>query len=166
MLGYHSWSPRPLPGFGTLATKDIADGLVEIVATEGPILAVRAFGLYANASGHKILGESLSVALKGATAMAAAQRRLIRDSTDSGVSEETILRVPGTPAVIPRERGPRRLGHVPMSEVAEVAERLRRLHRLAPATDLLAVLPSCYVVAPEEEADWVSLERHVARLFR
>ncbi len=103
----------------------IMEGIREIVALEGPVLASRAYGLYVKASGGRKLTTVARAPLSSATYWLAQQGGLvIARAEDAPWQGEDVLRLPDTPPVVVRELGPRELVEVPLDEVAELMRRL------------------------------------------
>jgi len=100
--------------------------VMQIVEIEGPVLAVRAFGLYTRASGGRKLTNAAKAPLAGAAWRLKIQDRLVIAREDAKTIENVdVLRAAGTPPVRVRELGPRTLDEVPLDEVAELMRRLR-----------------------------------------
>jgi hypothetical protein len=100
--------------------------VMEIVETEGPVLAGRAFGLYTRASGGKKLTNAAKAPLAGAAWRLKIQDRLvIARETATTIEHVDVLRASGAPPVLVRELGPRTLDEVPLDEIAELMRRLR-----------------------------------------
>src|SRR4051794_5831278 len=63
---YRAWQPRDVPDPRTAGKDALMPAVLEIVETEGPVLAGRAFGLYTRASGGKKLTTAAKAPLAGA----------------------------------------------------------------------------------------------------
>ena len=113
----------------TLARRDrerLTELLTEAVASEGPVVAIRAYRLVNRASGSRRLTKPARQALNRACALA--ERRGLVVATDPLQFEgqaQRVLRVPESPEVVIRERGPRELDEIPPDEMATL---LRLLH--------------------------------------
>jgi very-short-patch-repair endonuclease len=95
----------------------VAAGLREIVAAEGPILALRAYQLYVFASGGHRVGSEIKRILNKVTQDQIRNGRIARvDEPASGMIDRTLY-LPDTAPVVVRELGPRDLLEVPKSEV-------------------------------------------------
>jgi len=104
----------------------LMSALLDIVATEGPVLASRAYGLYNRAAGGRKLTTIARAPLSGAAYWLAMERRLVLvKEEDAPWQRDELLRLPEQPAVRVRELGPRTLEEVPLDEVAELMRRLR-----------------------------------------
>jgi len=101
-------------------TNQIVDGLVQIVAMEGPVLSTRAFNLYSKKGGMaKLSGAAVrrfSAALKKAGADG--KIKMERDPSSEGVV--ALLWLPTMERVNPREMGNRGFDDIPTSELGEV----------------------------------------------
>ncbi len=104
----------------------LMSAVLDIVATEGPVLATRAYGLYTRAAGGKKLTTIARAPLSGAAYWLAMERRLVLvKEEDQPWQGDELLRLPDQPAVRLRELGPRTLEEVPLEEIAELMRRLR-----------------------------------------
>ncbi|HEV8597070.1 MAG TPA: AAA domain-containing protein [Candidatus Dormibacteraeota bacterium] len=120
-----AWASHSLPDAHTVTASTVADGLVEIVSAEGPMLAARAYELYVRASGGQRVGKALRQTLNRAAAAAIRAGRIAAVDGDAPGQINKTLYMPNTPSVIPRQRGDRQLEQIPVTEVAEVLRRLR-----------------------------------------
>jgi very-short-patch-repair endonuclease len=123
---YRHWPMKALPDPRSCSVQDMVTGLVEIVSVEGPMVAYRAYQLFARSAGLQRVGKQIALALRKAL------RKAIRDGlleeqseTESRNPEELIVRESGSPAVIVRLRGGRDFGEIPPSEIGQVMTRLR-----------------------------------------
>jgi len=104
----------------------LMSALLDIVATVGPVLATRAYGLYNRAAGGRKLTTIARAPLSGAAYWLAMERRLVLvKEEDAPWQRDELLRLPEQPAVRVRELGPRTLEEVPLDEIAELMRRLR-----------------------------------------
>jgi hypothetical protein len=100
--------------------------MLDIVGTEGPIRASRAYGLYNRAAGGKKLTSIARAPLSSAVYWLAREGRVVLTQRDEiPWQDDDLVRLPDTPAVRVRELGPRTLEEVPLDEVAELMRRLR-----------------------------------------
>lgn len=128
---YEEWAPRPLGDPRETPRPRIMEGLLDIVAAEGPVLASRAYGLYVKAGGGKKVTTIARAPLLSATHWLAQERRLVLVSEDDAPWQgDAILRTPDQPEVRVRTLGPRALDEVPLDEVAELVRRLRATRHL------------------------------------
>jgi hypothetical protein len=105
----------------TAYQQDIIKGILDIVASEGPVVTERVFELYTRASGGQrvtrpvrdIMDEAIDTALKTGLL------EQIRDNIAGHILRTVYL--PDTPAVVLRRRGDRELEHIPPTEVACLA---------------------------------------------
>jgi hypothetical protein len=123
---YRAWEPRPVPDPRSAGRDALMPAVMEVVETEGPIYAGRAFGLYTRASGGRKLTGAAKAPLTGAAWRLKIQDRLViaREGATT-IENDDVLRAAGAPAVQLRELGPRTLEEVPLDEVAELMRRLR-----------------------------------------
>ncbi len=124
-------SEQPLPPYrafrGSLVPVDVAqptdliDGLVAIVAVEGPVLGHRLHSVYVRSAEGMRVGHQIAKVLNSAVTTAVRQRRIVQDDPllESGVRPRT-FRFPDQPPVLVRELGPRLFEHVPPAELAAV----------------------------------------------
>ena len=123
---YAAWEPRALPDPRGAGRETIGPALLEIVATEGPMLAARAYASYNRAAG----GRKLTSIARAPLSSAAYRLRMAGAIELVGAGEtpgqdDDVLRLAGSPPVRVRELGPRTLDEVPLDEVAELMRRLR-----------------------------------------
>jgi hypothetical protein len=123
---YRAWD-GDVPGDPRSAPRPrIMEALHEIVATEGPMLASRAYALYNRAAGGKKLTSVARAPLSNSVYHLAREGRLALVRTDEAPWQgDDVVRLPDTPAVVVRELGPRELIEVPLDEVAELMRRLQ-----------------------------------------
>jgi hypothetical protein len=118
---YTEWTPRQLPAVTDSSIDEIIDGLVEIVAAEGPILTQRAYRVYVKASGGQRVGKNIEDLLVRATERAVRSGRLAQVK-DRLHKEDKTLYLPGTPSAVPRSIGSRTLTEVPRSEIQQLVK--------------------------------------------
>jgi serine/threonine protein kinase len=117
---YQSWIPRPFPGAGAAALDAIIEGLVDIVTAEGPIVCARLYELYVAASGDPGV-RSVKSHLNRAAYYAVQDGRLAQVEPVGGGQIDKTVYLPHHDPVAIRERGPRKLLHIPCSEVRAFA---------------------------------------------
>lgn len=126
-VGLHpftAWASRPLPEPGVAREEELINGLVEIVAAEGPMHAVRAYQLYVKASGGHRVGREMRRLFNRAMHRAVKTGRLVQIEDDlPGQADKTIY-IPGKEPVVVRELGERQLPEVPRSEIRALATSL------------------------------------------
>ena len=120
---YSAWKARRLPEPSTAPLAAVADGLVAIVAAEGPMLDHRAFHTYTRAAGLGRAGRLVAQAYAKALKRELKSGRLVADPDDAGADEQ-VLRVPAQPLVALRERGDRTLEEVPLGEITALIRKL------------------------------------------
>lgn len=122
---YQHWHPQTLRDPRTAALGEIVEGVVSIIAAEGPVLEDRVYRIYCRAAGiHKTgkqirstLARALGISLKRGLVVA---RMEYQDQKEV----HTVVRLAGTPEVVLRTRGDRTLEEIPFSEIAAVMQRL------------------------------------------
>ena len=143
---YEAWNcPGPLRDPFQTPRHELVDKLVEIVSIEGPVVARRAYSLLNSCAGNSRLGRRIHHSLNMASLEAVRMGKLVESNPlqlDGRI--DLVLRLPGTPAVVLRERGPRDLREVPPDELSVVLQTLGEkrkllelygLKRLTPETD-------------------------------
>ncbi|WP_186525915.1 AAA domain-containing protein [Leekyejoonella antrihumi] len=105
--------------------QEIAEGLVEIVRAEGPILGERLRHVYVKASGGERVGRNIAGQLNRAIWAAAQRGDLLSDNPfkEAGQASRS-FRLPGQDASAVRELGPRTLAQIPPLELASVLQML------------------------------------------
>ncbi len=126
LLPYGVWEERSVPDPRTAGRHIVDPTLMEIIETEGPILAGRAYRLYLKASGGKALTTVARAPLSGSAYRLRQDGRIeMSPAAENPGQEDDILRVAGAAAVRVRELGPRPLDEVPLSEIAALMDKLR-----------------------------------------
>lgn len=116
------------PSFGepnVLGLNDRAEAIVAVVTVEGPVKAERVYRLITRLAEESfdVMATDLLVA---ATKYAIRRGHLLaEDSAGRGGFPCTVLRLPGQPACILRERGQRELDEIPDRELLAAAELIR-----------------------------------------
>ena len=118
---YRSWAERPLPDPRRVGSMvPVIAGLREIVAAEGPLTARQAYQSYARASGLSY-SKSLQSLLNRSVAQALREGVFVQaDEWNTAGQVDKVLRLPDTPPVRLRQRGPRDLAEIPPREIAEL----------------------------------------------
>lgn len=101
-------------------TEHLIDGLLQIVAMEGPVLSTRAFKLYAQKGG---MGKLTSVAKRRfseALKKARVEGKVMMERDPSAEGIIALLWLPSMQRVIVREYGNRGFDDIPASELGEV----------------------------------------------
>jgi very-short-patch-repair endonuclease len=138
------WQSKPLADVYEAPQVAIIDGIVEIVAVEGPVVASRVYELYVRANGGFRVGKNIRSTLNRATAAAVRAGRLEQIEDDEPGQARKTLFLPGTPPVVVRVRGERDLEEIPVSEVAAVARRLLEHDRDLDDASIKRILLSFY----------------------
>jgi AAA domain len=150
---YEAWEPRPMGDPRATPRPRIMEALLEIVATEGPMRASRAYALYNRAAGGKKLTSIARAPLSSAVYWLAQDGKVVLTRReDIPWQDDDLVRTPDTPAVHVRALGGRTLEEVPLDEIAELMRRLRAAH---PTDDALkrAVLSTYGLVRLTARAD-------------
>lgn len=121
---YHEYSSE-LPHLSRMSDHVLANALLEMVQSEGPVLQGRVFsrlgklsGAVMNASARTILSSKIEYLLRAGHLAAGSE------PTPEG-SADRVLYMPDTPAAKLRTRGPRDWPEIPASEFRLLAEQLR-----------------------------------------
>ena len=156
---YETWSPaEAIPDPRTAGQARLAEFLAEVAAREGPVVAIRAYRLLNRASGSQRLTMPARRALNRACA-AAERSGLIEASNplQKDGQAHRVLRIPGHPEVVLRERGPRALDELPPDEVAMM---LRDLLQADPTVDTESLKRRAL-----ERLGWVRLTRNASNFL-
>ena len=119
---YVEWEPADLVPDPRIAEREhLVSLLAEVAACEGPVVAIRAYRLINRASGSQRLTAPVRKALNQACAEAVRKGLLIAaNPLNKEGQQQLVLRRPGSPEVLLRERGPRELEELPPDEVAAI----------------------------------------------
>jgi hypothetical protein len=122
---YRAWD-GDVPGDPRSAPRPrIMDALTEIIATEGPMLASRAYALYNRAAGGKKLTSVARAPLSNSVYHLAREGKVaLTRAEDVPWQNDDVVRLPDSPPVVVRQLGPRELIEVPLDEIAELMRRL------------------------------------------
>ena len=124
---YQSWIEHPLPDPRRVGSAPVIAGLREIVIAEGPLTARQAYQSYARASGLSY-SKSLQSLLNRSVAQALREGVFVQaDEWNTAGQVNRVLRLPDTPPVRLRQRGPRELSEIPPREIAELMFQLLML---------------------------------------
>ena len=123
---YAAWNAHPVGDPRATPRASIMEAMLEIVGTEGPMTATRAYGLYNRASGGRKLTSVARAPLSSSVYWLAQEHKLVLvRKEDIPWQDDDVVRLPDSPAVRVRELGPRGLEEVPLDEIAELVRRLR-----------------------------------------
>lgn len=116
----------------------VAQGLLKIVAVEGPVLAKRACDLYLRGCGVKRMGGAIGGTMQRALEYAV-RKELFLQEDDGGAGDpmRAILRLADTPPVVVRERGDRDIEEIPPAELRQVAADLEQRTGYRPGDEAL-----------------------------
>lgn len=116
---YTNWQSRVLPDPRTAPLSEIVKGLVEIIGAEGPILAYRAYTVYARSIGLQAIREETKARFTRALRRAVDTEEIVEsDETTPEDSAYRFVRTAGAPPIIPRTRGDRKIEEIPPLEIA------------------------------------------------
>ncbi|MFQ5881569.1 MAG: AAA domain-containing protein [Candidatus Methylomirabilales bacterium] len=151
---YRRWTPRRLPDPRTAARFDVARGLTEIIAAEGPMVCHRAYRIYLNAAGIRTVEpEEIKFEVFRFQALHRAIQMAIRlgdieERNEFGTLDQVnqIVRKKGTPAVVLRTRGDRTFHEIPPAEIGTMMNYLRTQEPTLYGEELLqSVLNHCEI---------------------
>lgn len=120
---YKSWKPRPLADPRTASLAQVGEGLVAIIAAEGPVLDGRAFLLHTRASGLSRASRDVQATYRSAIQCEVERGRIVVEP-DAPDSDALVLRPAGSRRVVVRERGDRTLDEVPLAEITALVRKL------------------------------------------
>jgi hypothetical protein len=119
--------------------------MLEIVGSEGPMTASRAYSLYNRASGGRKLTSVARAPLSSSVYWLAQERKVVLVRREEiPWQDDDLVRMPDSPAVRVRELGPRALEEVPLDEIAELVRRLRAARGIAGETELKRAVLGAY----------------------
>ena len=153
---YEAWIPTgAIPDPRTASPARLAELLAEVAAQEGPVVAIRAYRLLNRASGSQRLTMPARRALNRVCAEAE-RAGLIETTNPLARSGQVwrVLRAPGRPEIVLRERGPRTLDELPPDEIAMMVQDLRQAD---PALDAESLKRKAL-----EKLGWVRLTRNAS----
>lgn len=126
---YQAYAPRPMPIL-TAPSPSVESAVLRIAIAEGPLTVGRLRRVYGRGLGRNDLSHVQRTVLNRTVSKLINERRLaVEVSLAVRTMSDWSLRIPGLPIATPRERGPRALGDVPLSELAAVASQLRETMR-------------------------------------
>ena len=123
---YPVWQGGGLPDPRTGPVSQIASHLLDIVSTEGPITADRAYRLYIRGAGSSKVTQRARAPMEQALGRLTLRGQVEVDEFDNAGETQQVLRLTGTPAVVVRELDERSLYEVPLNEIAELMSHKRR----------------------------------------
>jgi len=122
---YVVFSGRPMTDPRETDAETIAAGLVEIVQTEGPMLAKRAYDIYLRCCGIKRMGKDIRSLMNRALQSAVKLNAIIKkDEWNSGGSLYSIIRLPDQDTIRLRTSGGRTIDEIPPSEIQTASDRI------------------------------------------
>jgi dethiobiotin synthetase len=142
---YEEWEAQPVGDPRTTPRASIMETMLEIVGSEGPMTASRAYSLYNRASGGRKLTSVARAPLSSSVYWLAQERKVVLVRKDDiPWQDDDVVRMPDSPAVRVRELGPRGLEEVPLDEIAELVRRLRSARGVTGAMELKRAVLSTY----------------------
>jgi dethiobiotin synthetase len=142
---YAAWEARPVGDPRSTPRASIMETMLEIVGTEGPMTASRAYSLYNRASGGRKLTSVARAPLSSSIYWLAQEHKVVLVRKDDiPWQDDDVVRMPDSPAVRVREFGPRALEEVPLDEIAELVGRLRAAGTANGATELKRAVLNAY----------------------
>ena len=122
LLPYHAWRTRTLPDPRNESINDLAQQLIDIIEVEGPVVLDRIFHIHAAGAGIKRIGNQLRPIYLRASEIALSSGRLDVEVPldEKRLRGESVVRLIGCQAVVPRKRGPRTFEEIPDSEISSV----------------------------------------------
>ena len=123
---YPVWQGGGLPDPRTAPVAQVVAHLLDIVSTEGPVTAGRAYRLYIRGAGSSKVTQRARAPLEQALGRLTLRGQVDIDELDNSGETQQVLRLAGTPAVVVRELGERSLYEVPLNEIAELMAHKRR----------------------------------------
>ena len=134
LVPYTEWTTvDPVPDPRTIDQAELVSLLTNVVEQEGPVVAIRVYRLINRASGSRRLTGPVRRTLNRASAAAIRTGVVVATNPfDLQGQGQLVLRMPGTPGVDVRKRGPRELDELPPDEVTAM---LRSLRERDPGSD-------------------------------
>jgi very-short-patch-repair endonuclease len=137
---YRAFSGRSFPLL-TVPSAAVEAAILQVVATEGPMTVGRLRRVYMRGIGRDDLTVDQRSALNRTVTKLVNERRVAVEVAMGAASMANwSIRLPATPPVVARERGPRAFGDVPLSELAHVADLLRSSNGPKDAIDALLLV--------------------------
>lgn len=121
LQAYRNWQPRRMPDPRSAHINELVKGLTEIIETEGPILCLRAYQLFARASDVMRIRSATRTRFNQAIQRGVEAGAFeLSDGYGTQYQMNRFVRLKGTPSVVVRELGTRSIHDVPPDEVAAV----------------------------------------------
>ncbi len=130
----YSGPPGAVPHGGN--TVPISEGIIQIVAIEGPVVAKRVYDIYLRGCGIRRMGHELKSAMNKALAHAIRQGLIVsEDEANDRSLVFSVIRATGSPSIKLRARGPRSFEEIPPSELQVAAKYLTEHRGYVPGSD-------------------------------
>ena len=130
MMPYKAWEGDQLPHPDTANKSEIADSLLSIIATEGPITLDRAYRIYIKGAGAKRVTRNVKSKLDFALKALQDREEIIRNRFSipsrkdqfsmSSWEDQIVVWINDTSPVVLREKGERDLYDIPIDEIKEL----------------------------------------------
>ncbi|MGH9396928.1 MAG: hypothetical protein ACRD18_08780 [Terriglobia bacterium] len=125
LVPYEGWVPHAAHDPNSVSLPELMEGLIDIVATEGPIVCRRAYSLYNKAAGNARLGSQIVGLMNRAIYRAVRLGRLQQNDEHRGGGQiNQIVRIAGALEVVIRQRGPRTPEEILSLEIRSVRDPL------------------------------------------
>jgi very-short-patch-repair endonuclease len=119
MAEYVVWDARKLPDPRVAHIKELVKGLEAIIEVEGPVLCLRAYELFARASGLQRIHSGTRSRFNQAIQRGVQEGRfVVSDGYGTQYQMNRFVRLKGTPETRLRTNGPRTLDEIPPAELA------------------------------------------------
>jgi len=147
MAAYKQWVMHPVPDPHSASLQELMEGLIEIVAAEGPVICRRVYLLYNRAAGNGRLVSQILHLMNRAIYRAVKLGRLQQnDEQKKGGQSSQIVRLSGTPEVVVRQRGLRSLEEIPPLEIKAFRDSLLNGDSIPDDDSLIRKMASAYGV--------------------
>ena len=144
---YEEWTSEIAQDPNSASLQELMQGLIDIVAVEGPMVCRRAYRLYNRAAGNVRLGSQIVRLMNRAMYRAVRLGHLQQsDERRRGGQINQVVRVADTPEVVIRQRGPRKPEDIPPLEIRAVRETLLNQDRNLSEDQLVHRLAHVYKI--------------------
>ena len=133
---YQEWQPESLVDPRGANADQIINGMQQIIAAEGPVMASRVFHLFAKAGGLSRIYDETKRSFLRALQSALDEGTFLAEQEASEDLETWIIRLPSQPRVRVRTLGTRTLHEVPGAELAEFMLEIRVVDELISKEEL------------------------------
>jgi hypothetical protein len=120
----------------SVSANTVSEGIVRIIAVEGPVIAKRAYDIYLRGCGIKRMGNELKATMNKALTDAIRQQHIV---SENEVNKKgllfSVVRTYGSPPIKLRARGSRSFEEIPPSELLVVARYLLDRYSFSSGSD-------------------------------